>query len=423
MNQQITEELTPATNSKILLGLDRIKSILAILGNPQNFYKVIHITGTNGKGSTATFIECGLIHAGYKVGKYSSPHIDKINETISLNGSLIPDVDLERNFYSIKTVQKQHNIELSPFELLTVIMFYYFKEQCIDYLVLEVGMGGENDATNVIDKPVCAIITNIALEHTSWFGNSLTAIAHEKSGIIKSSCPVIIADSSIELQDAVNAKSSNIINVLDKYDINVSLDFVEFKTDVIFREYDGGAEIENNNIEHSYKLSLFGKFQAYNFLCAFEVFSMLKIDKAAIAYAAQHTTWQGRLQLISRNPNILVDATHNDAGAKVLYETLTDHYRRDDVIIITSILADKNITEMLKYFSKIADSIIFTSINNTTRGLSAANLFEKSQESNISTNAKTYTIENPREALEFAQKTSKKLILITGSLYLLHNYR
>ncbi|MFN8770126.1 MAG: bifunctional folylpolyglutamate synthase/dihydrofolate synthase [Neisseriaceae bacterium] len=436
MNYKVIEELENPANNRILLGLDRIKEILLLLGNPQNSYKVVHITGTNGKGSTAAFIECGLIHAGYKVGKYTSPHINKINENISLNGNVIADDDLERLFFQVKAVQNQHNIELSPFELLTVIMFCYFKEQLIDYLVLEVGMGGANDATNVIDEPLCVVITNISLEHTNWFGSSLMDIANEKSGIIKSDIPVIIADSSHELQLAICNKSPNITNVLEKYDAIIELDFDNFRTNLTFNERIEVQKLvyEKNDIsdsaivsqaskrKFSYQLSLFGKFQAYNFLCAYEVFNFLGISESAIKYAAQNTLNGGRLQLISKNPNVLIDATHNEAGAKVLYESLTEHYHCQDIVIVTSILADKNIKSMLTYFGKIANCIICTSINNTSRGMSAQDLYEKALEYSLNKVTKIYTIDNPIEALEFAKKLSKKHILITGSLYLLKYY-
>ena len=415
MHQQIIERLINPLNTKITPGLERIKLVLQELGNPQNSYKVIHVTGTNGKGSTATFIEFGLIHAGFSVGKFTSPHIININETICLNGCQILDEDIEKIFFIIQVAEIKCNIQLSQFELLTVIMFYYFKECGIDFLVLEVGMGGENDATNVIDKPICAVITNISLEHTNWFGNSLSAIAYEKSGIIKN-CPVIIADKTNELYNVVGNKTDEIINILDKYTINISLDFDNFTTNLCF------SLKSSSNSQHSYKLSLFGKFQALNFLCAYEIFKLLNIPERSIKYSAESTIWNGRLQLLSTTPHILLDATHNEAGARALYETLSDYYKASEVVIVTSILADKNINGMLEYFKKIANSIIFTSITNTTRGLSAEELYKLVTQENQSNNINYFSKNNPVDALGLARSLNRNLIIVTGSLYLLQYY-
>ncbi len=416
MHKDVIDELINPANTKITPGLDKIKLALKYLGNPQNNYKVIHITGTNGKGSTATFIETGLVHAKYDVGKYTSPHQHRINETIVHNGIQITDADLESIFFKIKQVLVEHAIELSPFELLTTLMFYYFSDKQIEYLVLEVGMGGEHDATNVITQPLISIITNISLEHTNWLGNSLVEIAHEKAGIIKNNT-VIIADNTPELITEILNRTAIYTNILDKYEITNSLDFTDFKTTVEFKEYSSG-------ILRKYTLNLFGKFQALNFLCAYQVFRQLNLAEEHIKFSAEHTIWPGRLQLIATNPNTLLDATHNEAGAKVLYETLSVNYNREDVVIITSILADKNIPQMLAHFNKISSYIILTSISNTSRGLPASNLYEiakKNSYQSIETNY--YHEEEPIKAFELAKSMNKKLIVITGSLYLLHYYK
>ncbi|MBY0378869.1 MAG: hypothetical protein K2P99_00555, partial [Burkholderiales bacterium] len=337
-----------------------------------------------------------------------------INETICLNGCQISDEDIEKIFFIIQIAEIKCNIKLSQFELLTVIMFYYFKQCSIDFLVLEVGMGGKNDATNVIKQPICAVITNISLEHTQWFGNSLYDIAAEKSGIIKN-CPVIIADNSQELYAAVCGRATEVINILHKYNINTSLKFDNFTTNLSFT-----YKSDCTHHQYNYNLSLFGKFQALNFLCAYEVFNLLKISDSSIKHSAESTLWAGRLEQLSRNPSILLDATHNEAGAKALYETLSGHYNPSDVVIVTSILADKNIRGMLDYFKKIAQPIIFTSINCTNRGMDANTLYNIATDNlQDSDKIRFYNVDSPLEALFYAKSLNKKLIIITGSLYLL----
>ncbi|MFN7094476.1 MAG: bifunctional folylpolyglutamate synthase/dihydrofolate synthase, partial [Burkholderiales bacterium] len=228
LSQEVIQHLIDPGNTQVKPGLDRMKQALALLANPNQQAKVIHITGTNGKGSTAAFIETGLIHAGYTVAKYTSPYIQQINETIRINGLPISDAELEENFFKIKAKIKQHDITLSPFEYLTVIMFYHIAKHQPDFLILEVGMGGENDATNVVE-PLFSIITNISLEHTNWLGETLRDIAKEKAGIIKQG-KVIIADHTPELIDEVKLRTANYLNVLDEYSIEPVLDAVNFRT-------------------------------------------------------------------------------------------------------------------------------------------------------------------------------------------------
>lgn len=414
MHKQVMDTLINQRNTEILLGLERIKQVLSLLGNPQNSYKVVHITGTNGKGSVAAFLECGLHKAGYKVGKFTSPHIKTLNETIRYNLNQIGDTDIEHWYFKVADILDKHQLKLTQFELLTTIMFAYFAQQQIDYLILEVGMGGENDATNVIDKPECVVITNIGLEHTKWFGNTLAAIAHEKSGIIKNNCPVIIADNGAELLTAVSKKSATIINVLAKYSLQVKLNFTNFTTELKFTDND----IKPTK-QQVYTLGLFGGFQARNFLCAYEVLKLLKINDEAISYSAQNTTHAGRLQVISTTPLIVADATHNQDGARVLYQTISQHYLPHDVVIVTSILRDKNIAAMLDYFSQIANTIVVTSLTSTDRGLLAEDLLKIATSSRANSHTHLTSQANIASALEYAKTLNKKLILITGSLYLL----
>lgn len=402
MQQQVIDELIKPANNDIKLGSDRMHLALDKLGKPQDKYPVIHIAGTNGKGSTAAFIELGLIHAGFKVGKYTSPHIHKINETICLDGNSISDNDLEETFFAVKNLIQ--NIELSPFELLTTIMFYYFANQKIDYLILEAGMGGLEDATNVVNADF-SIITNISLEHTQFLGNSLNDIARHKAGIIKNG-QVIIADNTPELITAVKAKVPTYTNVLDKYLATTKLDHINFKTQVNLTNGEG------------YTLNVLGKFQANNFLCAYAVLTSLKVSHVSIAYAATHMQWKGRIERIATKPDIILDAAHNLAGAKVLYETLAEYCQPQDTVIIVSILADKAIPQMLSYFSQLASTAIFTTITNTMRALSATQLAEISRSNFL----RYYTIDNPHEALIFANTLNKKTILIAGSIYLLSYY-
>jgi dihydrofolate synthase/folylpolyglutamate synthase len=421
INQEVVYALNNPGNAKITPGTEQIRQVLRLLNNPQNKYKVIHITGSNGKGSTAAFIETGLQYAGYRVGKFSSPHIKIINECIALNKQVISDEDLEIHFYQVKKVLDSHNINLSPFELLTAIMFNYFANKEIDYLVLEVGMGGQDDATNVYpndsNNVLISIITNISLEHTAFLGNTLADIAKAKVGIIKNSL-TIIADNTSELINAVENKTHNYINVLNYYDFTVTLDYERFQTVVEINNCHprvDGDPIASSIDKETYTLNLFGKFQSYNFLCAYHALKHLGISKDNINYAANTTKNPGRLQIIGHDPLLILDASHNLAGARTLADTLAKQFSLKDVVIVTSIMADKDSTNMLKEFSKIASSLICTTIHNNPRCLPLPDLSQIANQ--YFTNVQS--IEQPSVALRTAKKMNKKVILITGSIYLL----
>ena len=400
LNNQLINDLINPGNTNITPGLERMYKILNLLGNPQHKYQVIHITGTNGKGSTAAFLESGLVHSGYKVGKFTSPHVTKINECICINYNEISDIDLESCYFTIKELTTLHDINLSPFEFLVTIMFLYFGLKVIDWLVLEVGMGGANDATNVVNSKY-SIVTNVELEHTKWLGNTVSEIATEKSGIIKSGL-TIVADNNSEVIRIISNKTTNFINVLSQYKFSVELDIENFKTKL-------------NLNDKLYILSMFGKFQAYNFLCAYAIFKDMGISEDHIQYSATSTFWPYRMMVVQTNPLVIMDATHNAPGAKCLYDSLVGVYHPNEVVIVTSILRDKDVLKMLKYFGKLATNVIYTSIDNNPRGMKSSEIAKIG--SGIFSNE--LCIDNCMLALNKAKQIAPKLIIVTGSLYLL----
>lgn len=462
LSQTVSDALLNPGNTNIKPGLRRMQQVLENLGNPQHQYKVIHITGTNGKGSTAAFIATGLIHAGFKTGKFMSPHIFKINECITINNQEIADSSIERNYFLLEDVIQKNNFEKpSPFELLTLIMFCYMAEQRVDYLVLEAGMGGETDCTNVVDS-LYSIITNVGLEHTKWLGNTLEKIAKNKAGIVKSG-KTIIADNRLELLNAVKDKTNNYVNVLQKYKIQIELDNEKFQTNIFIQLKDNFsqsknlgrkenegivfAELEENvtpnmvvedaklvdiksniatidsgigreqPIMTHYNLSLYGKFQAYNFMIAYEIFKNLGISEESIMYAANRTFIPYRLQIMQQNPLVIYDITHNLSGALALVDNLINKYNPDDVVFITAILGDKDITQMLQTFNLVTNNIIFTNIPENPRALSNTILNDKAHGLFLH----KYLINDCKDALQFAKSLHKKIIIVCGSSYIFQN--
>ena len=401
------KKLDSIDKSKIKLGLENMEKALKILGNPERNYKIIHIAGTNGKGSAAAFLEAGLIEAGYKTGKYTSPEIYRFNERITINMEEISDADVELYYEKVNKALESSDIELTYFEITTVMMFLYMKDKNIDYLVLETGLGGRTDATNTV-TPVISLITNISFDHMEFLGNTLREIAHEKAGIIKKNISVFFADEKSELLEEIKAKTENYINVLKKYEFNensVKLDKEKLNT-----------LVKINNEE--FRLSLFGKFQGKNFLLAYEALKYLGIDDEIIKRACSKTVWNGRFQIVSENPFIILDGAHNKDSAAVLSENLREVFPDRELIYIISILRDKDNDSILEELAKASDYAVFTGINNN-RGQSCDEMYNKGKNYFKHSYAEC-TLES---ALKKAEILNKKAIIICGSFFLLKEYK
>ena len=392
---------------KIKLGLENMEKAMKSLGNPEKNYKIIHIAGTNGKGSAAAFLEAGLLTAGYRTGKYTSPEIYRFNERITVNGIEISDEDVDIYYEKVNKVLEENNIELTYFEVTTAMMFLYMKEKNIDYLVLETGLGGRTDATNIV-TPVISLITNISFDHMEFLGNTLRKIAHEKTGIIKKGVPVFFSDSKQELLLEIKAKTDNYVNVLEKYNFNnesVELDKKELKTIVKIN----GKE---------FRLSLFGKFQGKNFLLAYEALRYLGIDDEIITKSCLKAVWQGRFQIVSENPFIILDGAHNKDSAAVLSENLKEIFPDRELVFIISILKDKDNNSVLEELAKASDYAVFTGINNN-RGQNSEEMYNRGKDYFEHSYAES-TLES---ALKKAESLNKKAVVICGSFFLLKEYK
>ncbi|RTL12397.1 MAG: hypothetical protein EKK54_03985 [Neisseriaceae bacterium] len=406
MNQhQILAELANLNPPQTEFNTNAIKRALRLCDEPQFKYQVIHITGTNGKGSTAAFLEAGLLAAGYKIGKYTSPYIHCLNECILVNQQQINDNDLANLYLELKELLKPSSILLSSFEMLTLIMFVYFSRCGIDYLVLETGFGGLDDATNVVDSKY-SIITNIALEHTQWLGNSLADIARHKAGIIHNG-KTIIANTIPELISAVRARTNNYVKVLEKYNYHSKLDSSRFITRLWF----DSSEYQNKYVE----LGLFGHFQTRNFLAAYEVLQDIGISDATIFAAAKQVKWSGRLQLLQKNPHIITDASHNAAGCQVLVQSLEPFINPEDCVLIASVLRDKDREEMLRLYAKLATTLVVCNLFEQPRATPALELAKLAH----GKFAQIHIYNAPNMALIAAKRMKKKFIIISGSTYLL----
>lgn len=360
----------------INLGLERITHLLKTLGNPQTKFKSIHIAGTNGKGSTAAMIASILKEAGYRVGLYTSPHLFDYTERIKINGKDISMVDFHTG---LKLVQKKASkLKNKPtvFEALTAVAFWYFAKKKVDFAIVEVGLGGRLDATNVL-TPLVSIITNIDYEHTKILGKTLAKIAGEKAAIIKAGVPVVTAEEKPEPLKVIKSVCEKNHNLLIS---------VNRKQELGNRK----QEIGNSN--------LLGKHQIINAACADVAVRLagIKVSRSAIKKGFQKAKWPGRFQIISKKPYMIVDGAHNPAGIKALNVTIQELFSKKFTIIF-GCQKDKDYRKMLKELKPIASRIIVTKSSHKQ----AAKL-------------KGYV--SIEEA--FAKWDKKSPLLITGSLFL-----
>jgi len=326
----------------IILGLDTIKSILNALGNPQNDFNSIHVAGTNGKGSVASALSAILHECGYRVGLYTSPHLVRFNERICINNQQVANEDVVKSYQAVKRV---HHGDRSPtfFEFATAMALYEFSRQKVDWAVIETGMGGRYDATNII-TPAISIITNVSMEHRDYLGNTLAEITREKAGIIKQATPVVTAVKQKQARSVVQEvarKKSAPLFMLGK-------DFTVRQNQSGHFSYYG---IENT--WHHIQTPLLGHYQVQNAALALAASELLIKDKAAISRESikrglTNTRWPGRLEIVSDNPLVILDGAHNLIAARNLAKFLAENLTKRRITLVIGILDDKPYGAMLK---------------------------------------------------------------------------
>ena len=407
INKRITKESLNQNNEKL-------KKIYELLEKPCENKKIIHIAGTNGKGSTATFLENIFFAAGYSVAKFTSPHILRFNERILVNKEMISDEDVVKYCEAVMNVLEKNRLQINFFEITTFIALLYFKEKNPDFIFLETGLGGRYDATNIV-KSTIAAITNISFDHVALLGNSLYEIADRKAGIIKDGELCIYAQNLGELEEAVKRETDNSVNVLEKYkNLQVELDNRNYKTVVKITE--------NKNLEKTFVLPLFGKFQANNFLIAYEIAKIYEIGDKAIQNGVSQISLAGRFEIFSQDPTTILDVAHNEDSVKVLTENLNELFKDDEVIFILSILGTKNIVTIFEKILGKNYKIFITSLKEVTYGLSADEIKKNLEDSNISTKNIIFEDDileayNKVKEMVLKKDNSYKAIVVCGSFY------
>ncbi len=408
----------------MVLGLDRMEELLRRLGNPQDDLKVIHVAGTNGKGSVSKYLEEGLSACGYKMGLYTSPYIETFNERIRYDGADISDEDLE--YYGQKVVSAAEAMVAdgldSPteFEVVTAIAFLYFAGRQADITILEVGLGGIGDSTNVVKSPLASVITSISYDHMAQLGSSLAEIAVNKAGIIKTGCPVI---ANVPQRDAAKIIARKAYAMGSRlYDISGIRAAVSDETPF-------SQKVSMELYEKSYsdvEISMVGRHQAENLKTALATLEILrksgavKLDREALYEGLKRARQPGRFEVISEDPLVIIDGAHNEAGAQALQETMAQHFAEKKILLVAGILADKEIDSIVKFLTKITDHIIVTEPDNP-RKLAAEKLAEHVAEFGAAAEVVSDVEAAVHRVKELAD--GYDVILFAGSLYLIGDVR
>lgn len=374
--EEAVKLLTSVGKFHISLGLDRMEQILELLGNPQDKLNCIHVAGTNGKGSVCAILSSILTSAGKTVGLYTSPHLFKYTERIKICGQSINDEDFARYVFEISNLADSHGIDLTEFEILTTVMFKYFADNDVDVVVLETGLGGRFDATNVIKKNLCSIITHVDFDHTERLGNTIDKIAYEKAGIIKPNCPCIVFEGKEVYYDVAS-------------EIGVPL--------VVISPF---ADIEN--------LALRGVYQQENLSLALAAIRTVfpEISQSTIDEGLKSVKHPGRFQYI-KEKNLIIDGAHNPNGVMALKQSLDMYFPNQKRRFIFGCLRNKEYSKMLNTLFDGGELVYFYHFNHTN----SCNVSELQTVCPVESNELT-----PDTEIDF---NDGHLNIICGSLYMI----
>jgi dihydrofolate synthase/folylpolyglutamate synthase len=395
--------------------LQNIKLLLKELGNPQLAYKIVHVGGTNGKGSTCQFIAQGLIEAGHRVGVYLSPHLQRFSERIQVNNQEIPEGKIGEGLKQIKPLVQELDKAgryLSFFEITTALALWYFKAMKVELAVVEVGLGGKLDATNVI-TPVATCITNVSLDHVNILGDTIEAIARDKSHIVKRGVPVVTGAKGKALrfvEERARQMESKIIEV------NKTVKWERAKWDLNGQEF----FVKTQSDAYRVRTRFLGSYQGGNLACAIAVLEELKelgfsSSKHEIIRGIKRLFLPGRSEILSLQPLILLDEAHNEAAINSVKDLLKD-LDFEELILVLGIFKDKRVDQMVELIAPLAQKIIVTQPNNS-RAMEAVELLEIVKQH---TKANTHLKRSPADAFDLARELAnpRDLILVCGSLAL-----
>ncbi|MCF0142686.1 MAG: bifunctional folylpolyglutamate synthase/dihydrofolate synthase [Parasporobacterium sp.] len=409
--QESLEYINSITWRGSVLGLSRVKELSARMGDPQKGLKFIHIGGTNGKGSTSAFLSSILVKAGLKVGLFISPYIEVFNERMQINNQNISDEELAEIVTEIRPFADSMEDRPTEFELNTVIAMIYFKRHNCDIVVLEVGMGGELDSTNVIDSPEAAVITAIGLDHTAELGDTIEKIAATKAGIIKTGCDAVLYKQADSVTDIVRSRCEE-----------VGAGFhVSEPENIVFKSVDIDGQVFDTEKYGEIRIPLIGTYQKENMAVALKVIEVLNkkgydISDEAVVEGLKETRWPGRFEVVDKTPVFIVDGGHNPHGIKATTESLKNIFKDQKLVFIFGVMADKDYNIMLDMVCPLAQAMMCVTPDNP-RALAAEKLAEIVNGRGVEATACGSIGEAVEKAYERAGGTEP--ICALGSLYMI----
>ena len=391
-------------------GLERITALCDMMGHPERELKFIHVAGTNGKGSFCSMTDSVLRAAGYKVGLYTSPYIYEFNERMRVNGENIPNDTLAALTEYVKQFAETMEDSPTEFELITAIAFEYFKRESVDVVVLEVGMGGRFDSTNIIRNPLLSVITGIALDHTAFLGDTVEAIAGEKAGIIKDSSPVLYGGEDDVAREVI--KSTAYERGSEFYETDYSA--------LSIKSSDLSGTIFDYRLNKNVRIPLLGLYQPRNASLVLDAIDILrdrglKISDEAIALGLANAKWRARFEIIGNEPLVIFDGAHNPQGIRAAVDSIKTYFGEKKVAVFTGVLKDKDYNAIAKTLSEVADTA-FTITPDNPRALSAEEYAKVLEECGIAATP----CQSISEALALgkeAAKSANTALCCLGSLY------
>lgn len=405
-------------------GLERTFRILELLGNPHEKLKFIHIAGTNGKGSTTAMVSKILRGYGYKVGMYTSPYLEVFEERIQINGQNINRNTLvnllEQVITIINKVIEEGYEHPTEFEIITALMFLHFYNEKVDYAVVEVGLGGRLDSTNVL-TPRVSVIASISLDHVNILGDNIKEIAKEKAGIIKESIPLVLYPQKKEAEEVIlqiaKEKKSKVCFVKMSNSKLISIN-----TNELYQK----VEVKTSKNTYSINLPLLGEHQILNLSVALNAVETLLegeniiINKELIEKSLEDVKWIGRLETLRKNPMVVIDGAHNIDGIRALRKNMKKYFRYNKLYLLLGILADKQVKQMIKEITPMAEKVYALTPHSDR-----AELCEDLRNEILDYNSNTVALESYEEAFSLAMEEANEndLILISGSLYMIGDMR
>lgn len=399
-------------------GLLRIESLLCKLSNPQKDLKVIHVAGTNGKGSVSRYIYEILRASGYKVGIYTSPYLQVFNERIEYDGEYISDNDLKRLTDLVTSVADD---KVTKFDIITAIMFKYFEEKKPNFVILEVGLGGRLDSTNIVEKPLVSIITSIAMDHMERLGNTIEEIAEEKAGIIKENVPVVSGVINGKAKNVILQKA-NLMNscFIDAADINYNIEKADVK---------GSVFNINNFLSESFNgisISMIGEYQVRNSITAIAAIELLrkqciiKVEQEDLYKGLARAKNMGRFEVLKTDPYYIVDGAHNAEGIEAFCDTIKTNFKNKKLLIVAGFLEDKDVRRMLQILCSLKADFI-ASEANSCRKMDCKILNSKMRDIGLNTLFSGSVSDVVKKISDF--DSDYDVICFVGSLYMIGEVR